>query len=190
VVTQDAQRAEKVIRLRNHGAQPKYYHQVIGGNFRLDTLQAAVVLAKLRHLDNWTAARQRNADRYNRLFGAAGLETADSSSPHPKRNGSRRVLLPKIVTGRHIFNQYVIRVARRDQLKAALQEKGVGTEIYYPLPLHLQECFAYLGHAAGAFPESESAAQETLALPVYPELSEEQARYVVQCITEFLSTGA
>jgi len=190
VVTQDAQRAEKVIRLRNHGAQPKYYHQVIGGNFRLDTLQAAVVLAKLRHLDNWTAARQRNADRYNRLFGAAGLETADSSSPHPKRNGSRRVLLPKIVTGRHIFNQYVIRVARRDQLKAALQEKGVGTEIYYPLPLHLQECFSYLGHAAGAFPESERAAQETLALPVYPELSEEQARYVVQCITEFLSTGA
>jgi dTDP-4-amino-4,6-dideoxygalactose transaminase len=186
VVTQDARRADNLIRLRAHGSRPKYYHQVIGGNFRLDTLQAAVVLAKLRHLDNWTAARQRNAERYNRLLQEAGLVTADSPPRRLKWNGSLRVLLPKIVTGRHIFNQYVIRVARRDQLKAALQEKGVGTEIYYPLPLHLQECFSYLGHAAGEFPESERAAQETLALPVYPELSEEQAQYVVQCIAEFL----
>jgi dTDP-4-amino-4,6-dideoxygalactose transaminase len=159
VVTQDAQRAEKLIRLRAHGSQPKYYHQVIGGNFRLDTLQAAVVLAKLRHLDHWTAARQRNAERYNRLFRETGLGIADSSRRGPKRNGLPCLQLPKIVADRHIFNQYVIRVARRDQLKAALQEKGVGTEIYYPVPLHLQECFSYLGHRAGAFPESESAAK-------------------------------
>jgi dTDP-4-amino-4,6-dideoxygalactose transaminase len=190
VVTQDARRADNLIRLRAHGSRPKYYHQVIGGNFRLDTLQAAVVLAKLRHLDHWTAARQRNAEQYNRLLRETGLVTADSPPRRLKWNGSLRVLLPKIVTGRHVFNQYVIRVARRDQLKAALQEKGVGTEIYYPLPLHLQECFSYLGHVSGAFPESESAARETLALPVYPELSEEQARYVVQCITEFLPAVA
>ena len=189
VVTQDAQRAEKVIRLRVHGSQPKYYHKVIGGNFRLDTLQAAVVLAKLRHLDTWTAARQRNAERYNRLFGETGLGIADSSQPGPRRNGFPCLLLPKVVADRHIFNQYVIRVARRDQLRAALQEKGVGAEIYYPVPLHLQECFAYLGLKAGAFPESESAAKETLALPIYPELSDEQARYVVQCVAEFLSSG-
>jgi len=190
VVTQDARQAENLIRLRNHGSQPKYYHKVIGGNFRLDSLQAAVVLAKLPHLDNWTAARQHNADRYNRLFRAAGLEITDQSQFSPKRHSSPGLILPKVVTGRHIFNQYVVRTARRDQLKTALQEKGVGTEIYYPLPLHLQECFSYLGYRPGAFPESESAAAETLALPVYPELSEQQAQYVVQCIAEFLSAGA
>ena len=106
-----------------------------------------------------------------------------------KGNGASGLVLPKIVADRHIFNQYVIRAARRDQLKAALQESGVSTEIYYPVPLHLQECFAYLGHKAGAFPESESAAKETLALPIYPELSEPQARHVVRCIEEFLHRG-
>jgi dTDP-4-amino-4,6-dideoxygalactose transaminase len=189
VVTQDAQRAEKLIRLRSHGSQPKYYHKVIGGNFRLDTLQAAVVLAKLRHLDTWTAARQRNAERYNRLFGETGLEIADSARPSSKGSKSPSLLLPRVVADRHIFNQYVIRAGRRDQIKAALQERGVGVEIYYPVPLHLQECFAYLRLKAGAFPESESAAKETLALPIYPELSDEQARYVVQCIAEFVSSG-
>ncbi len=189
VVTQDAQRAEKLVRLRAHGSQPKYYHKVIGGNFRLDTLQAAVVLAKLRHLDTWTAARQRNAERYNRLFGETGLAITDSARLSSKPGSSPSLLLPRVVADRHIFNQYVIRVARRDQLRAALQDKGVGAEIYYPVPLHLQECFAYLGLKAGAFPESESAAKETLALPIYPELSEQQARYVVQCIAELLSSG-
>jgi dTDP-4-amino-4,6-dideoxygalactose transaminase len=189
VVTQNARRAESLIRLRAHGSQPKYYHKVIGGNFRLDTLQAAVVSAKLRHLDDWTAARQRNAERYKRLFAEAGLEVADSSPHRLKQNKPPHLLLPKTVAERHIFNQYVIRAAQRDQLRAALQEKGVGTEVYYPVPLHLQECFSYLGYEVGAFPESELAAAETLALPVYPELTEPQARYVVQCIAEFFSAS-
>lgn len=190
VVTGDARRAEKLIRLRAHGSQPKYYHQVIGGNFRLDSLQAAVVLAKLRHLDAWTTARQHNASRYNRLFAETGLPIAEGAQPSASKAGAPSLVLPRIVTDRHIFNQYVIRVARRDPLRAALREKGVGTEIYYPVPLHLQECFSYLGYRAGAFPESESAAAETLALPIYPELSETQARYVVQCIAEALSARA
>ena len=189
VVTRDARRAENLIRLRAHGSHPKYYHKVIGGNFRLDTLQAAVVLAKLRHLDDWTAARQHNAERYRRLFAETGLEVADSSPHRLKQNESPHLLLPKVVADRHIFNQYVIRAARRDQLRTALQEKGVGTEIYYPVPMHLQECFSYLGQGAGAFPESEGAAKETLALPIYPELTEPQARYVVQCIAEYFPSG-
>jgi dTDP-4-amino-4,6-dideoxygalactose transaminase len=189
VVTQDAQRAENLMRLRAHGAAPKYYHKVIGGNFRLDTLQAAVVAVKLRHLDAWTAARQRNAERYNRLLAETGLPIADTAA-HGTRGGLAPCLyLPKVVAGRHIFNQYVIRTPRRDQLKAALQEKGVGTEVYYPVPLHLQECFAYLGYKAGEFPNSESAAKETMALPIYPELSEPQARYVVQSIAEFFASA-
>ncbi|MCX6893252.1 MAG: DegT/DnrJ/EryC1/StrS family aminotransferase [Verrucomicrobiota bacterium] len=190
VVTQDPTRAENLIRCRTHGSKPKYYHKVIGGNFRLDTLQAAVVAAKLRHLDNWTSARQRNAERYNLLFQESGLPIADSSRYESGGNQSACVFLPKVVTDRHIFNQYVIRTTRRDQLKAALQEKGVGTEIYYPVPMHLQECFSYLGHAVGAFPKSEGAASETLALPIYPELTDQQARYVVKCIAEFFSAGA
>ena len=189
VVTRDARRAEALVRLRAHGSQPKYYHKVIGGNFRLDTLQAAVVSTKLRHLDDWTAARQRNAERYQRLFGAAGLEFAASSPRRLKQNQSPQLLLPQIVADRHIFNQYVIRAAQRDELRAALQEKGVGTEVYYPVPLHLQECFSYLGYEVGAFPESERAANETLALPIYPELTEPQARHVVQSIAEFFTAS-
>jgi dTDP-4-amino-4,6-dideoxygalactose transaminase len=132
-----------------------------------------VVSAKLPHLDSWTAARQRNAERYDGLFAASGLDM---------------VSVPKVVTDHHIFNQYVIRVPRRDELKAALQRKGVGTEVYYPVPMHLQECFAYLGHPAGAFPGSEAAAEETLAIPIYPELSDVQAVYVVDSIREFYAT--
>ena len=199
VVTQDGQRAENLVRLRAHGSKPKYYHKVVGGNFRLDTLQAAVVTAKLRHLDNWTLARQRNAERYDRLFQSSGLQVADSSQysadgftdpEHAKnknsRNGTPAVFLPKVKNNRHIFNQYVIRTPRRDQLKAALEDKGVSTEVYYPVPMHLQECFSFLGYGPGAFPESESAAKETLALPIYPELTEPQAEYVVQCVRDFL----
>jgi dTDP-4-amino-4,6-dideoxygalactose transaminase len=190
VVTREARRAENLIRLRAHGSQPKYYHQVIGGNFRLDTLQAAVVSAKLRHLDDWTTARQRNAERYRRLFAETGLEVADSSPHRLKQNGPPHLLLPKVVADRHIFNQFVIRAARRDHLRTALQAKGIGTEVYYPVPLHLQECFSYLGYQAGSFPESELAAKETLALPIYPELTEQQARHVVQSIAEFFSASA
>jgi len=192
VVTNDASRADNLVRLRAHGSKPKYYHQVIGGNFRLDALQAAVVSVKLRHLDDWTAARQRNAERYGRLFVESGLKVADTSRCSVKASGSggADLFLPKVMTSRHVFNQYVIRLSRRDKLKAALESKGVGTEIYYPVPMHLQECFASLDYAAGSFPESEGAANETLALPIYPELGEHQARHVVQCVREFLSSEA
>lgn len=174
IVTNDAKRAEKLQCLRSHGSKPKYYHKIVGGNFRLDAIQAAIVSAKLRHLDDWTAARQFNAKRYDCLFGGAGLP----------------ITLPSVTTDRHIFNQYVIRLSQRDELQAYLKKKGVGTEVYYPVPLHLQECFAYLGHSAGEFPESERAAKETLALPIYPELSEGQAQFVVECIAEFLGSAS
>ncbi len=170
VVTNDGQRADKLRCLRGHGSKPKYHHKIIGGNFRLDALQAAVVSAKLPHLDDWTAARQHNALRYDRLFAAAGLP----------------ITLPAVVTNCHIFNQYVIRSAERDELQAYLRTEGVGTEVYYPVPMHLQECFAYLGHAEGAYPESERAAKESLALPVYPELTEIQARFVVEYVGNFV----
>ena len=169
VVTNDAGRAEKVRVLRNHGSEPKYYHKLVGGNFRLDALQAAVVSAKLPYLDSWTEARQRNAKRYDRLFEEAGVP----------------VVTPAVVMDRHIFNQYVIRVSGRDELHRYLKQKSVGTEIYYPVPIHLQECFRRLGHSAGAFPESERAALETIALPIYPELTDSQARFVVENISSF-----
>ena len=174
VVTNDAQRAEKLRCLRAHGSKPKYYHRIVGGNFRLDALQAAVVCAKLPHLDAWTAARQHNAKRYDRLFSKSGMPIG----------------LPEVVASRHIFNQYVIRISDRDEVQSHLKKNGVGTEVYYPVTLHLQECFAYLGHRAGAFPESERAAKETLALPIYPELTEPQARFVVDCICQFLAARA
>jgi dTDP-4-amino-4,6-dideoxygalactose transaminase len=177
VLTNDAARADRLMLMRGHGAKPKYYHKVIGGNFRLDAIQAAIVHAKLPHLDAWTGARQRNADRYDELFGASGLSgTADAA-----------VVLPARTANRHIFNQYVVRVSDRDGLLAALKANGVGTEVYYPVPMHLQECFAYLNLPSGSFPESERAAAQTLALPIHPELSAEQARYVVERIAEYMS---
>jgi dTDP-4-amino-4,6-dideoxygalactose transaminase len=175
VTTTDPERADKLSLLRNHGARPKYYHKLVGGNFRLDALQAAVVTVKLGHLDLWTDGRQRNADRYDRLFAEAGL--AGGAVTLPARAP---------FAARHIFNQYVVRVPKRDDLVKALHEAGVGCEVYYPVPLHLQECFAALGHAEGSFPESEKAALNTLALPIYPEVTDEQAGYVVRCVAEFL----
>lgn len=191
VVTNDSLRAEKLVQLRAHGAKVKYRHQFVGGNFRMDALQAAVISVKLRHLDAWTSARQQNAARYEKLFAESGLKVADTSaySTDALASGETDVFLPKVMTGRHIFNQYVIRVARRDELKAALESRGVGTEIYYPVPMHLQECFACLGHSSGSFPHSEGAARETLALPIFPELSEEQARHVVRSVREFFSAS-
>lgn len=177
IVTNDQGRAERLKVLRAHGSKPKYFHKVVGGNFRLDALQAAIVAAKLPYLDSWTAARQRNARLYDQLFTEAGLAQPEASF--------QRVQLPRVATNRHIYNQYVIRVQRRDQLQGFLKKKGVGTEVYYPVPMHMQECFAYLGQAEGAFPESERAAKETVAIPVYPELTETQQRYVVECIKEF-----
>ena len=177
VVTNDAERAERVRILRNHGSEPKYYHKVVGGNFRLDAIQAAVVSAKLPHLDTWTECRQRNATRYEKLFSEAGLAN--------RKRGL--VTLPEPSCGRHIFNQYVIQVPERNELRAYLANEGVGTEVYYPVPMHLQECFRYLGHGRNSFPKSERAANETLALPIYPELTDAEQHYVVDCIREFFT---
>lgn len=169
---QDPALAELLAVMRVHGGKPKYYHAHVGGNFRLDELQAAVLRVKLKHLDAWTAARQAHAAFYDAEFAAAGL-------------GGRLVAPPPATTGRHIYNQYVIRAQERDALRAHLAECGIGTEIYYPVPLHQQQCFAYLGYQAGDFPESERAARETLALPVYPELSSDQLVHVVQSVAAF-----
>ena len=169
-VTNDATLAAKLMKLRVHGMEPKYYHELIGGNFRLDEIQAAVLNVKLPHLDSWSQARQRNAAFYDAAFKRAPL-SGRVMTPPPAPPGAR-----------HIYNQYCVRVERRDELRGWLTEHGVGAEIYYPLPLHMQQCFAYLGHKPQDFPESLRASQETLALPIYPELSESQLQYVVDTI--------
>jgi dTDP-4-amino-4,6-dideoxygalactose transaminase len=171
--TNDAELAESMRVLRVHGGKPKYFHAVIGGNFRIDELQAAVLRVKLKYLDGWTEARQRNAAYYSAAFAAADL-------------GGDLVTPREVVRGRHIFNQYVVRVKNRDALKDHLTARGIGTEIYYPVPLHMQKCFAYLNQQAqGNFPESERAAAETLALPVYPELTQAQLDHVVASVADF-----
>ena len=168
-VTNDAALAERMEILRVHGGKPKYYHALIGGNFRLDELQAAVLNIKLDHLDAWSAGRQKNAAFYDAAFARA--------------QGAAAVGRPALTPGaRHIYNQYVIRVPKRDALREQLGAAGVGSEIYYPVPLHLQQCFAYLGGKAGDYPESERAAHETLALPIFPELTDIQLQYVVDMI--------
>ena len=173
VTTNSKDLYEKLIIMRGHGAKPKYYHRVIGGNFRLDALQAAILLVKLKHLDQWTAGRQANAKTYRELFQKAGLS---------------EVALPVEKEKRHIYNQFVIRLkGRRDDLREFLSAQGIGTEVYYPLSLHVQDCFKYLGHRPEDFPESMDAAATTLALPVYPELKREQLETVVQKIKEFLA---
>ena len=173
LVTNDDDHAERLRMLRVHGEERKYHHRMIGVNSRLDAIQAAVLRVKLPYLDEWSTARARNAARYAELFTDAGL--------------AEEIGLPFVRPGaRHIFNQYVIRVGRqRDALRAHLDKSGVGSEIYYPVPLHLQECFRYLGYGEGDFPEAERAARETLALPVYPELTLEQQAFVVETIRSF-----
>ena len=174
VYTNDAQFADRVSLLRTHGGRPKYYHQVIGGNFRLDALQAAVLMVKLPHLAGWTAARRANADRYRALFAASKVPA--------------ELILPSDAPG-HIYNQFTVRAPRRDALRAHLTSAGIGTEIYYPVPFHVQPCFADLGYKPGAFPHSERAAAEALALPIYPELTEAQQAYVVGKIAEFYAAS-
>jgi dTDP-4-amino-4,6-dideoxygalactose transaminase len=174
-VTNDEKLAAKLMKLRVHGMEPKYYHELIGGNFRLDEIQAAVLNVKLPHLDSWSEARHRNASFYDAAFKRAGLG-AKVVTPPPAPAGAR-----------HIYNQYCIRTVRRDELRSWLAEHGVGTEIYYPLALHMQQCFAYLGHKPQDFPESLRATQETLALPIYPELVESQLEIVVRAVIEFFS---
>ena len=190
VTTNDAETADRLKILRVHGSKPKYYHHVVGGNFRLDALQAAVLLVKLKYLESWTAKRRENAAYYNSLFQQSSLVAKgfivppravwESGSEINPESGIRN---PQLVG--HIYNQYVIRARERDELRAYLTEKNIGTEIYYPLALHQQQCFVELGYKAGDFPESEKAAAETLALPVYPELDQAQMDYVVEKISSF-----
>jgi dTDP-4-amino-4,6-dideoxygalactose transaminase len=173
IVTDNPALAEKVRLLRVHGSQPKYFHKSIGINSRLDTIQAAILLVKFKYLEGWTAERQRKAEQYQVLF-----QDLLSSV-----NGFR---LPTVqYQNRHIFHQYVIRVQERDRLKQFLAEEGIGTDIYYPVPLHLQECYSFLKYRRGDLPNSEKASEEVLALPIYPELTEDQQRVVVNRIKAF-----
>jgi dTDP-4-amino-4,6-dideoxygalactose transaminase len=174
IVTDDAELAERLRLLRVHGGRQMYHHRYVGWNSRLDALQAAVLRVKLPHLDGWSRGRTANADRYDRWFVESGLT----------ESGKLRVPV-RSAESSHIFNQYTVRVERRDELRKHLAESKIGHSVYYPVPLHLQECFADLGYAEGDFPVAEQACREVLALPVYPELGEEQQRRVVDAIVEF-----
>jgi len=167
VVAQDAALADRVRLLREHGSRPKYHHALVGTNSRLDAIQAAILRVKLRHLDRWSEKRALNAARYDQLF-----------------EGSRIGRPYRDARARHIFNQYVVRVPNRDAVRTRMTDRGIGTEVYYPVPLHLQPCFAMLGHQPGDMPHSEAAARETLALPIYPELTEEQIRHVATTLRD------
>jgi dTDP-4-amino-4,6-dideoxygalactose transaminase len=174
LTTNDPEIAETLRTLRSHGAKKKYYHDFVGINSRLDSLQAAILRVKLPHLDRWADARRANAQKYRELFTAA-----ESTS-------DRTVALPfEPTSGRHVYNQFVIRVWDRDALRAYLQDHGIGTEVYYPVPLHMQNCFKDLGYGEGDFPEAERAAREALSIPVYPELDEAAQKYVVENIASF-----
>jgi dTDP-4-amino-4,6-dideoxygalactose transaminase len=176
IVTSDPQIADRLKLLRQHGSREKYSYEILGMNSRLDALQAAILRVKLKHLSAWTAARQRNAERYQTLFSELGLQEA--------------VGLPLVPEGSvHVYNQYVIRTERRDGLRSALRQHGIPTEIYYPSALHLQPAFADLGYSQGDFPVAEAACAEVLALPIYPELTERQQRLVVECAEAFLHTA-
>ncbi len=178
VVCDDEALAKRIARLRVHGMEPRYVHHEVGYNARLDALQAAILRVKLRKLDSWTAARRQVAARYGELFRAA--QTTGTIDLPIERPGYH-----------HVYNQYVIRVPAelRDTLRTQLTSRRIGTDVYYPIPLHLQGCFASLGHAPGDFPRSEAAARETLALPIYPELTEQAQRYVVGSVAEFLRSA-
>ncbi len=173
VATDSEELAERIRSLRVHGASPKYFHALIGGNFRLDALQAAILRAKLPYLASWTGARRRNALLYDRLFQEAGLP-------------AEVLRTPLRVTEEHVYNQYVIRTNKRDALRDHLGAQRIGCEVYYPRPLHLQKCFDYLGNAAGSFPNAELAADQVLALPVFPELGDERVRHIAAVVVDFL----
>ncbi|HNE85230.1 MAG TPA: DegT/DnrJ/EryC1/StrS family aminotransferase, partial [bacterium] len=189
VTTNDDALGEKLRVLRVHGGKPKYYHKMIGGNFRLDAIQAAVLNVKLPHLDNWSQRRRENADLYTQLFIAAGVAEAEGKITYDSKN---KVLLPKAAyrtsgaKNHHIYNQYVIRVEKRDALRKYLTDKQIGNEVYYPVPFHRQECFGYLGEKDTDFPNANAQAEQSLAVPIYPELTKEQISEVVNTITEFV----
>ena len=184
VTTNHEELAAHVRRLRNHGSRQRYYHKEIGWNSRLDAIQAAVLRVKLKHIDDWNQQRRMLACRYHGLLVNAGLvqagaQAVDSQAPI--------TLLSSLPEAHHIYHQYVVRAWRRDELRGFLAAQGIGTEVYYPVPLHLQECFAYLGYRAGDLPESERAAKEALALPMFPELREDEQQRVAAAIAEFYS---
>lgn len=189
VTTNDDELAAKLRILRVHGGKPKYYHKIIGGNFRIDAIQAAVLNVKLPHLDSWTKRRQENAELYTKFFKQNGLAESEGKIKYDDKN---KVLLPEPVYKKydlkyyHIYNQYVIRVQNRDELRKFMTETEIGTEIYYPVPFHMQECFAYLGYKKGDFPVSEWCAADSVALPIYPELTNEQIDFTVQTIKKFI----
>ena len=196
VTTDDDDLAFKLKIKRVHGGEPKYYHKVIGGNFRLDAIQAAVLRVKLPHLDNWSEQRRKNAETYNKFFIEAGLAEETGRIKFDNKN---KVLIPKAIykseirnpkseiRNYHIYNQYIIRVVQRDELRNFLTKNDIGTEIYYPVPFHMQECFADLKYKKGEFPLAEQAGDTSIALPIYPELSAEQQKFVVEKIKEFIS---
>jgi len=179
VICRDHALAERIRACRQHGMEPRYFHHFIGGNFRLDEIQAAILAVKLPFLDGWSAARRAVADFYREEFVRLGLTNQIALPAEPYRERG--------LANHHIYHQYVIRTSQRDALREHLTQKEIGTAIYYPLGLHEQKCFAYLGHRAGDFPETERAARETLALPIYPELSRDAQRYVAEAIAEFFA---
>jgi dTDP-4-amino-4,6-dideoxygalactose transaminase len=184
VSTNDAEVAERVRNFRNHGSKQRYYHENFGWNSRLDAMQSAILRVKLRHLNDWNGQRRAIAAQYSSGFEAAGLTSPGSVGVDQR---SPIAVLGVHPHAFHIFHQYVVRAERRDELRVYLSEAGIGTEIYYPLPLHLQEAFAYLGYRKGDFPEAERAAAEVLALPMFPELREEERQRVIVKIAEFYS---
>jgi dTDP-4-amino-4,6-dideoxygalactose transaminase len=181
VTTNHAGMAAHMRRLRNHGSPRRYLHQELGGNSRLDALQAAILRVKLKYVEGWNQARRQRAARYDQLFAATGITSAGGSPEN-----AAPVQLPlTLADAHHVFHQYVVRAYRREELREFLTARGIGTEVYYPIPLHLQPCFAYLGYREGDFPEAERAAKDVLALPMFPELTEEEQRRVVESIAEF-----
>ena len=181
VTTTDPAMAEHMRRLRNHGSPRRYVHEEFGWNSRLDAMQAAILRVKLKYVDAWNEARRQRAARYDQLFTVAGL-TADGG----ESKSSAPIQLPQTSAGaHHVFHQYVVRAYRREELREFLAARKIGTEVYYPIPLHLQPCFIYLGYREGDFPEAERAAKEVLALPMFPELTEEEQRRVVESIAAF-----
>jgi dTDP-4-amino-4,6-dideoxygalactose transaminase len=192
VTTNDEKKLERLRQFRTHGQTSTYYHEFIGGNFRIDTLHAAVLKVKLPHLDNWSEGRQQNAAKYRELFKNAGL-AIDHSEIEDKINygltGRKGVVLPyERENGRHIYNQFVLRTDRRDDLLKHLNDNGVGARVYYPVPMHLQPCFADLGYKKGDLPVAEKACEQVLALPIYTELTDEMLGYVVEKVAEFFET--
>ena len=181
MTTNSDELADRLRLLRNHGSHKRYYHEEIGWNSRLDSIQAAVLTVKLAYIDEWNRKRRERAEFYDQLFAASGLVQKSELA----EVGIRMLQTP--TEAYHIYHQYVVRAARRDELRRFLSDRNIGSEIYYPVPLHLQECFQYLGYTEGSLPESERAAREVVALPMYAEITEEEQRVVVQAIADFYS---